>query len=136
MPFNGNVVYSFVSITLVSVQISTWVLRGQVKVQLIHYYQLRTRIMITSYAISCKFKCFMCSSSLTQCLLYCTGAGPGKSLPRRCFLPVVQHRLLLVSRFGLGEENAVEVFHHYGVHLSSSFLCKISDPKYNESLYG
>ena len=24
------------------------------------------------------------------------------------------------------EENAVEVFHHYGVHLSSTFLCKIS----------
>ena len=33
---------------------------------------------------------------------------------------------LIVSRFGLVEENAVEVFHHYGVHLLSFSLCKIS----------
>ena len=26
------------------------------------------------------------------------------------------------------EENAVEMFHHHGVHLSSSFLFKISSP--------
>ena len=30
--------------------------------------------------------------------------------------------ILLVSRSGLVEEDAVEVFHHYGFHLSSSFL--------------
>ena len=30
--------------------------------------------------------------------------------------------MLLVSRSGLVEEDAVEVFYHYGVHLSSSFL--------------
>ena len=30
--------------------------------------------------------------------------------------------ILLVSGSGLGEENAVEVFHHYDVHLNSSFL--------------
>jgi hypothetical protein len=30
--------------------------------------------------------------------------------------------MLLVSRSGLVKENAVEEFHHYGVHLSSSFL--------------
>jgi hypothetical protein len=30
--------------------------------------------------------------------------------------------MLLVSRSGLMEEDAVEVFHHYGFHLSSSFL--------------
>jgi hypothetical protein len=29
--------------------------------------------------------------------------------------------MLLVSRSGLGEENAVEVFHHCGVNLSSTF---------------
>ena len=29
--------------------------------------------------------------------------------------------MLLVSRSGLVEENAVEVLHHYGVHLFSSF---------------
>ena len=33
--------------------------------------------------------------------------------------------ILLVSRSGLVEENAVEVFHHYGVHLSSSLLMQI-----------
>ena len=33
--------------------------------------------------------------------------------------------MLLVSRSGLLEEDAVEVFHHYDFHLSSSFLCKI-----------
>ena len=33
--------------------------------------------------------------------------------------------MLLVSRSGLVEENAVEVFHHYGVHLSSSLLMQI-----------
>ena len=32
--------------------------------------------------------------------------------------------ILLVSRSGLVEENAVEVFHHYGVHLFSFFLVK------------
>ena len=32
---------------------------------------------------------------------------------------------LLVSRSGLVEENSVEVFHHYSVHLSSSFLMNI-----------
>ena len=31
----------------------------------------------------------------------------------------------LVSRSRLVEENAVEVFHHYGVHLSSSLLMQI-----------
>ena len=36
--------------------------------------------------------------------------------------------LLLVTRFRLVEEIAVEVFHHYGVHMSSFFLCKISNP--------
>jgi len=36
--------------------------------------------------------------------------------------------MLLLSRSGLVQENAVEVFHHYGVNLSSSFLCKISSP--------
>ena len=30
--------------------------------------------------------------------------------------------MLLVSRFGLVEEDAVEVFHYYEFHLSSSFL--------------
>ena len=30
--------------------------------------------------------------------------------------------MLLFSRSGFMEENTVEVFHHYGVHLSSSFL--------------
>ena len=30
--------------------------------------------------------------------------------------------ILHVSRPGLVEEHAVEVFHHYGVHFSSSFL--------------
>ena len=30
--------------------------------------------------------------------------------------------MLLVSRSGLVEEDAVEVFHYYGFHLSSSFL--------------
>ena len=30
--------------------------------------------------------------------------------------------MLLVSWFGLVEENAVEVFHHYGVHLPSFFF--------------
>ena len=29
--------------------------------------------------------------------------------------------MLIISRFRLVEENAVEVFHHYGFHLSSSF---------------
>ena len=33
--------------------------------------------------------------------------------------------MLLVNRFGHVEENAVEVFLHYGFHLSS-FLCKIA----------
>ena len=33
--------------------------------------------------------------------------------------------MLLVSMSGLGEENAVEVFHHYNVHLSSSLLMQI-----------
>ena len=33
--------------------------------------------------------------------------------------------MLLVSKSGLVEENAVEVFHHYGVHLSSSLLMQI-----------
>ena len=30
--------------------------------------------------------------------------------------------MLLDSTYGLVEENSVEMFHHYGVHLSSSFL--------------
>ena len=30
--------------------------------------------------------------------------------------------MLLVSRYGLVEENAVEVFHYHGFHLSSSCL--------------
>ena len=30
--------------------------------------------------------------------------------------------MLLVSTSGLEEEDAVELFHHYGIHLSSSFL--------------
>ena len=30
--------------------------------------------------------------------------------------------MLLVSRFGLVEEDADEVFHYYGFHLSSSLL--------------
>ena len=30
--------------------------------------------------------------------------------------------MLLVNRSGLLEETAVEVFHHFGVHLSSCFL--------------
>ena len=30
--------------------------------------------------------------------------------------------VLLVSRFGLVEEDAIEVFHYYGFYLSSSFL--------------
>ena len=30
--------------------------------------------------------------------------------------------LLIVSRFGLVEKDAVEVFRYYGFHLSSSFL--------------
>jgi hypothetical protein len=30
--------------------------------------------------------------------------------------------MLLVSRSGLVKEDAVEVFHHYGVHLSSFYL--------------
>ena len=30
--------------------------------------------------------------------------------------------MLLVSRSGLVEEDAVQVFHYYGFHLSSSFL--------------
>ena len=30
--------------------------------------------------------------------------------------------MLLVSRSGLVEENDVEVFHHSGVHLSSSYI--------------
>ena len=30
--------------------------------------------------------------------------------------------MLLVSRSGLVEENAVELFHHYGAYLASSFL--------------
>ena len=30
--------------------------------------------------------------------------------------------ILLVRRSGLMEENAVEIFYHYVVHLSSSFL--------------
>jgi hypothetical protein len=30
--------------------------------------------------------------------------------------------MLLFSRSGLVEEDAVEVFHYYGFHLSSSFL--------------
>ena len=30
--------------------------------------------------------------------------------------------MLLVSRSGLVEDDAVEVFHYYGFHLSSSFL--------------
>jgi hypothetical protein len=30
--------------------------------------------------------------------------------------------MLLVSRSGLVEEDAIEVFRYYGVHLSSSFL--------------
>ena len=34
--------------------------------------------------------------------------------------------MLLGSRSGLVEEHNVEVFHHYGVNLFSSFLCKIS----------
>jgi hypothetical protein len=29
--------------------------------------------------------------------------------------------MLLVSRFGLVEEDAIEVFHYYGFHLSSFF---------------
>ena len=33
--------------------------------------------------------------------------------------------MLLVSRSGLVKENAVEVFHYYGVHLSSSLLMQI-----------
>ena len=33
-------------------------------------------------------------------------------------------RLLFVSKSGLVEEDTVEVFHRYGVHLSPSFLCK------------
>jgi hypothetical protein len=33
--------------------------------------------------------------------------------------------MLLVNRSGLVEENGVEVFHHYGVHFSSSLLMKI-----------
>ena len=30
--------------------------------------------------------------------------------------------MLLVSRFGLVEVDAIEVFHYYGFHLSYSFL--------------
>ena len=33
--------------------------------------------------------------------------------------------MLLVSRSGLVEENAIEIFHHYGVQLSSSLLMQI-----------
>ena len=33
--------------------------------------------------------------------------------------------MLLVSRSGLVEENTVEVFHYYGVHLCSSLLMQI-----------
>ena len=33
--------------------------------------------------------------------------------------------ILVVSMSGLVEENAVKVFHHYGVHLSSSLLMQI-----------
>ena len=33
--------------------------------------------------------------------------------------------MLLVSRTGLVLENAVKVFHHFGVHLSSSLLMQI-----------
>ena len=40
--------------------------------------------------------------------------GPGSSLPHI--------ELLLVSRSGLVEEDAVEVFHYYGFHVSSSFI--------------
>ena len=37
--------------------------------------------------------------------------------------------MLLVSRYGLLEENAIEVFHHHHHHhLSSSFSCKIKSP--------
>ena len=36
--------------------------------------------------------------------------------------------MLLVGRPGLVKMNVVELFHLYGVHLSSSFLIKISSP--------
>ena len=36
--------------------------------------------------------------------------------------------MLLVSRSGLVEEDAVEVFHYYGFHLSSSFLMQNFKP--------
>ena len=43
--------------------------------------------------------------------------------------------MLLVSMSGIVEENAVELFHHYGFNLPSSFLCKISTPfKENNSV--
>ena len=40
-----------------------------------------------------------------------------------CQKPVIDwYCMLLVSRSGLVEENAVEIFYHYDVHLSFSFL--------------
>ena len=69
---------------------------------MIDYFNPQRSVLLDSF-ITCVIFILISTHTSFECDIYLIG-------------------MLLDSRSLIVEENAVEVFHHYGVHLSSSFL--------------